>query len=970
MLPDISAQIALFLSCFLSYTYALNHKLNLNLRDSRTGTGAVEYDPDIPSTKIAPTELSRDGWTASAESFQPGCEAYRALDGSGTTWWESQYDPTLSNLPHTITIDMKSSQSVNGFTYLPRQDGSNSGNIAQHRIETSMDGNNWKLVGSGTYRNDQARKTTLFASTVARYVRLIAQSEASGNQYVTAGEIQVLSAPEPFLPRDSWRVTADSENPLPNGHPATAAIDGSTTTYWSTQFDGAAPDFPHTFTIDQGSATAVSGLAYLAQSANANGRIGQFNVQSSTDGNNWDTIVTGSWPDTADPKFTQFTPVTARYIRLTCLSEAGGRGPSCNATEINLLDGRKSFADFTATADSEETTVADQDGHAINALDGDSATFWTTAWNKKSPPGFPHRFTIDMHTTFNVQGLNYTPRQDGPHGNIGQHTIEVSLDNKKWTQVASGTFLDDQSVKLVNWDGASARYIRLNALTEAGGRGPWASAAEIKPIISSSYEPPPPLQGRWSAVIDFPLVPVAAALIPKTGQVLAWSAQAPDSFGQPGGKTYTATYDPVSGRVSQEIVSKTNHDMFCPGVSLATYGAIVVSGGENAAQASIYSNGAWTAASTLNIPRGYNSQVTLSNGLIFTVGGSWSGALGGKDAEIYNPASNTWTKYPGCQVAPMLTNDNQGIYRQDNHGWLFARSNGSVFQAGPAKNMNWYTTSNDGGNTSPAGTRASDPDSMNGNAVMYDAVAGKILTVGGSPSYDGSTSTSNAHIITVGSEPGSEPSVQRIANMAYARAFPNSVVLPTGQVIIIGGISFARVFNDDTSVLYPELFDPATLQFTKLAPMTVPRNYHSVALLLPDGTVFAGGGGLCGAGCAVNHFDAQILTPPYLLDSAGNHATRPRILGSSPSTDVAVGSRYTVTTDGPVASFSLIRFSSATHSVNTDQRRVPLKPVAQNGNTYALVTPDDPGVVVPGSWLLFAIDGKGVPSLGRVMYFF
>lgn len=269
MLPDISAQIALFLSCFLSYTYALNHKLNLNLRDSRTGTGAVEYDPDIPSAKIAPTELSRDGWTASAESFQPRCEAYRALDGNGTTWWEPQYDPTLSNLPHTIAIDMKSSQSVNGFTYLPTQDGSNSGNVAQHRIETSMDGKNWKLVGSGTYGNDQARKTILFASTVARYVRLIAQSEASGNQYVTAGETQVLSASEPFLPRDSWRVTADSENPLPK----------------STQFDGAAPDFPHTFTIDQGSATAVSGLAYLAQPANANGRIGQCNVQSSTDGN-------------------------------------------------------------------------------------------------------------------------------------------------------------------------------------------------------------------------------------------------------------------------------------------------------------------------------------------------------------------------------------------------------------------------------------------------------------------------------------------------------------------------------------------------------------------------------------------------------------------------------------------------------------------------------------------------------------
>ena len=963
-------QKALLFTSLRSFTYAFVHKLPLELRDGRTGTGAVEYDPTIPSANIAPTQLKRDGWTASADSFQPGCEAYRVLDGTGDTWWESQYNPTLSALPHTITLDMKSPQSVTGFVYLPRQDGSNSGNIAQHRIETSLDGNTWKLVGSGTYRNDQARKTTLFSSTIARYVRLIAQSEAGGQQYVTVGEINVLSAPEPFLPRDSWRVSADSENPFINAHPATAAIDGATTTYWATQFDGSVPNFPHTFTIDQGSPLAVSGLAYFAQPADANGRIGQFNVQSSSDGNNWNTIVTGSWPDTPDPKYTQFAPVTARYFRLTALSEAGGRVNWCSAAEINLLDGRKTFADFTATADSQEVTVATEDGRAINALDGNRDTFWVTAWNTNSPPGYPHRFTIDMQTAFNVQGLSYTPRQDQSNGNIGQHTIEVSLDNQAWTKVASGSFKDDRSVKTANWVGISARYVRLNALSEAGGRGPWASAAEIHPIISSSYTPPA-LQGRWSSVIDFPLVPVAAALIPRTGQVLTWSAQAPDAYGQPGGKTFTATYDPSTGQVSQAVISNTNHDMFCPGISLATYGAIIVSGGENAAQTSIYGNGAWSAAAQLQTPRGYNSQVTLSNGGIFTIGGSWSGGEGGKDAEIYDPAQNTWSKLPGCPVAPMLTNDKQGIYRQDNHGWLFARSNASIFQAGPSSKMNWYTTGGGGsGGQSSAGNRASDPDSMNGNAVMYDAVAGKILAVGGAPSYDGSVATSNAHIITVGSSPGSQPTVQRIANMAYARAFHNGVILPTGQVVIIGGLSFARVFNDDTSILYPELFDPTTQSFTKLAPMTVPRNYHSVALLLPDGTVFSGGGGLCGQGCAVNHFDAQILQPPYLLDSAGNPAARPSISGTSPAVDIPVGSKFTVTTSGTVASFSILRFSSVTHSVNTDQRRVPLKVVGQSGNTYTLQTPGDSGVVVPGSWMLFAIDAMGVPSVGRIMYLY
>ncbi len=53
----------------------------------------------------------------------------------------------------------------------------------------------------------------------------------------------------------------------------------------------------------------------------------------------------------------------------------------------------------------------------------------------------------------------------------------------------------------------------------------------------------------------------------------------------------------------------------------------------------------------------------------------------------------------------MLTADPAGIFRQDNHGWFFAGANGTVFQAGPSRQMNWYGTTGDG-SVHTAGTRA------------------------------------------------------------------------------------------------------------------------------------------------------------------------------------------------------------------------------------------------------------------------
>jgi hypothetical protein len=63
--------------------------------------------------------IDRTAWTVTCDSFQPGYECRNAIDGDENTFWHTQYDPTNAPLPHTFTIDMKTTYYVNGVTYLP-----------------------------------------------------------------------------------------------------------------------------------------------------------------------------------------------------------------------------------------------------------------------------------------------------------------------------------------------------------------------------------------------------------------------------------------------------------------------------------------------------------------------------------------------------------------------------------------------------------------------------------------------------------------------------------------------------------------------------------------------------------------------------------------------------------------------------------------------------------------------------------
>ncbi|MFJ6934883.1 discoidin domain-containing protein [Streptomyces sp. NPDC101132] len=768
----------------------------------------------------------------------------------------------------------------------------------------------------------------------------------------------------PVLDRTGWTATAGDEETVGENGRAANVLDGDAATLWHSKWTGTPAPLPHTITLDLKSTTVVSALVYQPRSGGANGRIGEYAISLGTDGTAFGApVATGTLADDAGTKTLGFAPQGARFVRLTAFTEAGGRGPWTSAAEINLLGDPGTPAatvdlprtGWTATAGDEETAA--ENGRAANVLDGDDGTIWHSRWSGTAAP-LPHTLTLDLKNTTTVSALVYQPRPNGPNGRVGRYSVSLSTDGTTFgAPVASGTWRDDDTVKTATFTRPqSTRYVRLTALTEAGGRGPWSSAAEIR--LSGPADPA--VHGSWGRVTGFPLVPVATAVLPGD-KLLAWSAYAVDRFGGSNGYTQTAILDLKTGKVTQRRVDNTGHDMFCPGMALLADGRVLVTGGSNAEKASIYdpATDRWSATTNMNTARGYQAMTLLSTGEAFVLGGSWSGGSGDKGGEVWDPAARTWRTLPGVPAAPALTADPAGAYRADNHMWLHATSGGRVLQLGPSRQMNWISTSGTGSIT-PAGTRADSQDAMTGNAVAYDI--GKLLTLGGSPAYEKTPATRRAYTVGIS---GSQVQAARTGDMGFARAFANSVVLPDGKVAVFGGQSYPVPFSDATSVLTPELWDPATGRFTPLASMAIPRNYHSVANLLPDGRIFSGGGGLCGD-CATNHADGAVFTPPYLLNADGSPKPRPVVTGGVPPR-AAPGAQLTVTTAGPVASFVLMRAAAATHSTDNDQRRVPLASTATGAGTYTVSLPSDPGVVLPGNWMLFALDAQGVPSLATFL---
>ena len=478
------------------------------------------------------------------------------------------------------------------------------------------------------------------------------------------------------------------------------------------------------------------------------------------------------------------------------------------------------------------------------------------------------------------------------------------------------------------------------------------------PVFTAAATPPAQRStlGEWGAVIPWtPHIPVSAANLPD-GRILTFASNQRTSFPSGPEFTYAATWNPATGQFVE--FNHPSHDMFCGALVMLPDGRVLVNGGRNTTVRSSLFDwrvNTWTRTPDMNDARWYNTSVALPNGRVWTV----SGSGGSGTAERWDAAIG-WSRLTGINWN--LVTAEPG-YINIWHPLVSLAPDGRLIHFGPTDTMHWVSPDGSGSMINTGTTVPGAHYPKESAWVMYDE--GRILVAGGGANTtanasDTTTGTSTPLAYTVDVRTGT-PVITTRNPMAFPRQFANCVVLPNGEVLVMGGNTSGLKFNDTGSVFTPEVWNPTTGLWRSMANAATPRNYHSLALLLPDGRVLSGGGGLGGG----DHRDAELFTPPNLFNADGTLATRPT-LGTAPSA-IGVATTFTVTGTPGIQKFSFIKMSAITHSVNTDLRYLSLPFTEVSPGTYQITAHSSLNVMTPGYWMLFGLNTAGAHSVAKTI---
>ncbi len=443
--------------------------------------------------------------------------------------------------------------------------------------------------------------------------------------------------------------------------------------------------------------------------------------------------------------------------------------------------------------------------------------------------------------------------------------------------------------------------------------------------------------GTWDSPVQLEVDGVHAIVLPN-GKVL----YLPHREDPISGTTTSAVFDPDNPQAVNYVTAARNY--FCGGHSMLADGRVLFNGGDyNALSSSGYfdfRDETWTIGADTHRPRWYPSTIQLGDGSAWTFGGQNIPAVQDTNdptIEFFDPFAEQWTMAGG-----------QGIPGQyfEAYNRLHLLPDGRVFQSGHIEDTYVYD---------PSDRSWQFVDTTNyglprGDGASVRLQDGRIMLIGGYQEDNDDPPTASAEVIDLSV---ANPIWQNAASMNVPRAFHNAVLLPDGNVFVVGGL------YDDSVV--PELYNPTANTWTEMAPHKIARGYHSTALLLPDGRVICSGGtDNGGPGLFEESAQFEIWNPYYLYSTA-----RPVINNLAKTANYGQQVTIDFTSTVPISHVVIHRTGEQTHAFSYNQISESVAITIINGSSLSFTVPANSNILPPSYYMVFLMSNDGVPSVAK-----
>ncbi|MCB5165196.1 kelch motif-containing protein [Streptomyces bambusae] len=355
--------------------------------------------------------------------------------------------------------------------------------------------------------------------------------------------------------------------------------------------------------------------------------------------------------------------------------------------------------------------------------------------------------------------------------------------------------------------------------------------------------------------------------------------------------------------------------------------------------------------------RWYPTLVTLQDGRVLAVSGlNDVGDVVPGDNEIYDPKTKKWSKGP-FRYFPTYPS----LFLTKGGKLLYTGSNAGYGPAEKGREPGLWDLKNNSFHKLPGLT---DPDQLetSSSLLLPPAQDQRLMVLGGGGVGESRKATGRTSIIDL-KQAG--PVFKDGPRLPQGTRYLSSVILPDDSVFTTGGASDYRG-RGASDIRKAQFYWPRTNSFVAAAAPSVGRNYHSEALLLPDGRVATFGSDPLFAdkdNTKLGKFETrlEVYTPPYLHRDPSR---RPQ-LGAGPD-EVDQKGRATFKTPDPgrIERARLMRPSAVTHTTDVEQRSVELG-LTKTADSVTVQVPADPTLVPPGWYMLFVTDADGTPSVAK-----